>query len=882
MLAMALMLALLLTATPAEAQTPGNGDYDADEDGLIEISNLAQLNAIRYDPDGDGTADDRTDSSAYIHAFPVATDGMGCPDAGCAGYELVADLDFDTNGNGRADAGDAWWNDGAGWLPIDSEHSNLLFNANFDGGNHTIANLYINRDYENRDQVLYELGGYVGLFGRIASPNLTIQRIGLTSVSVTCSGPCTTGGLAGAVTGSTITDSYVTGTVTGGTYNTGGLVGWNNGGTITASYATGNVSACENIDTTDRYITCPIGGLVGQNGGTIIASHATGSVSGGEMVGGLVGHNVGTIIASHATGSVSGIYGYVGGLVGNNYGGTVTASYATSSVSGDGGSDRGGLVGYNRNGTITASYATGSNPSGGGLVGLYTSGTITASYWDTETSSQTTEVDVPGRASLAGEGKATAELQAPTGYTGIYADWNVDLDNADGDDDPTTGGDDPWDFGASSHYPELKYVMPAVTASAGNPDRAALIALYNATDGPNWTNIPDNESWLVDDPNSSIGEWHGVTTDANGRVTELLLWNKGLNGTIPSELGNLTNLTDLRLGGNRLGGTIPSELGQLVNLTVLNLGENQLTGNIPDGLGNLVNLEVLSLDNDLTGLIPAWLGDLSRLRQLNLGYNRLTGPIPPELAKMTELQLLYLSSNDLTGTIPAWLGSLTNLQWLTLDNNNLSGPIPAELSNLSKLQWLVLGGTNQLGSCLPPTLQNLDLTLDDLHTLGLPPCNDLGNASRLSATPGGNAGEVVLRWTPGAANATAHVISFQKEGEDWKIWPPTLADEAGRATITGLEAGQSYSFLVVSVRETAGTVEWSSPSNVAQATAGSGQSTSAATDRAAPTSILKPAGSKDGTNDNDRLTDDSGLLPDSAGDAVITTASVLRACLQTF
>ena len=163
------MLALLLTVTPAEAQRPGNGDYDADEDGLIEISNLAQLNAIRYDLDGDSIADDQTDSSAYIHAFPGAQAGMGRPDAGCAGYELVADLDFDTNGNGRADAGDAWWNDGAGWLPIDSEHSNLLFNANFDGGNHTIANLYINRDYENRDQVLYELGGYVGLFGRIAS-----------------------------------------------------------------------------------------------------------------------------------------------------------------------------------------------------------------------------------------------------------------------------------------------------------------------------------------------------------------------------------------------------------------------------------------------------------------------------------------------------------------------------------------------------------------------------------------------------------------------------------------------------------------------------------------------------------------------------------------
>ena len=32
----------------------GNDKYDADGDGLIEVSNLEQLNAIRYDLDGDG------------------------------------------------------------------------------------------------------------------------------------------------------------------------------------------------------------------------------------------------------------------------------------------------------------------------------------------------------------------------------------------------------------------------------------------------------------------------------------------------------------------------------------------------------------------------------------------------------------------------------------------------------------------------------------------------------------------------------------------------------------------------------------------------------------------------------------------------------------
>ena len=62
-------------------------------------------------------------------------------------------------------------------------------------------------------------------------------------------------------------------------------------------------------------------------------------------------------------------------------------------------------------------------------------------------------------------------------------------------------------------------------------DQEALVALYNATGGPNWGN---NDNWLSNDP---LGEWHGVTTDAGGRVTELHISVNGLTGEIPEELG---------------------------------------------------------------------------------------------------------------------------------------------------------------------------------------------------------------------------------------------------------------------------------------------------------------------------------------------------------
>ena len=83
------------------------GDYDADDDGLIEVSNLAQLDAVRHDLDGDDFPANEASSVAYYAAFPDAPADMGCPADGCVGYELVANLDLDANCNVMADAGDA-------------------------------------------------------------------------------------------------------------------------------------------------------------------------------------------------------------------------------------------------------------------------------------------------------------------------------------------------------------------------------------------------------------------------------------------------------------------------------------------------------------------------------------------------------------------------------------------------------------------------------------------------------------------------------------------------------------------------------------------------------------------------------------------------------
>ena len=209
-------------------------DYDRDDDGLIEVGGLAQLHAIRFDLDGDGAADSAGDAADYLAAFPVpltataTVTAMGCPTgdhdgnadtperAGCAGYELTANLDFDTDGDGDVDGDDAYWNAGAGWDPIGA------YSGEFDGAGHTIANLFIDRG--GRDAV--------GLFSRLGNGS-TVRRLGLPGANVT--GREQVGPLAGRSDGRVFA-CYATGNATTRTRTVGGLVGWNRGA-IVASYS---------------------------------------------------------------------------------------------------------------------------------------------------------------------------------------------------------------------------------------------------------------------------------------------------------------------------------------------------------------------------------------------------------------------------------------------------------------------------------------------------------------------------------------------------------------------------------------------------------------------------------------------------------------------
>ena len=301
------------------------GDYDQDDDGLIEVSTLDHLNAIRWDLDGDGGVSSGN-AANYTAAFLNRSATMGCPtnsqDADnndCAGYELAENLDFDTDGDGDVDSNDAYSN----WTPIGA------FAATFEGGNKTISNLTINSSTTFN----------TGLFTQLAS-NGVITGLGLVDVDITASASSNTsiGAFVGYTSGGTLRASYATGEIsqtgTGTGHKVGGLIGTSFPATIAASWSGVNVSSSGTAADT--------GGVTGNLfNSTATAIYATGAVSAtgtNSRAGGIAGTILaGTVSASYAAGPVSstGTGGSAGGISPNiTAGGTITATYWDTNVTG--------------------------------------------------------------------------------------------------------------------------------------------------------------------------------------------------------------------------------------------------------------------------------------------------------------------------------------------------------------------------------------------------------------------------------------------------------------------------------------------------------------------------------------------------------------------
>ncbi|KAL5208541.1 hypothetical protein ABZP36_032976 [Zizania latifolia] len=297
--------------------------------------------------------------------------------------------------------------------------------------------------------------------------------------------------------------------------------------------------------------------------------------------------------------------------------------------------------------------------------------------------------------------------------------------------------------------------LPLAISDDTDTDREALLCFKSQISDPNgalssWTNTSLN-----------FCSWQGVSCNSTLtqlRVIALNVSSRGLSGSIPPCIGNLSSIASLDLSSNAFHGKIPTELGRLGQISYLNLSINSLEGGIPGELSSCSDLRVLGLwnnslqgeippsltqcthlqqvvlyNNKLQGSIPPGFGTLGELKALDLSNNALTGDIPPLLGSSPSVVHVNLSVNQLTGGIPEFLANSTSLQVLNLMQNSLEGEIPAALFNSSTLTTIYLNRNNLFGSIPPITsmaapIQYLSLAQNKL-TGGIP--DSLGNLSSL-------------------------------------------------------------------------------------------------------------------------------------------------------
>ena len=409
-------------------------DSDDDNDGLMEIDFLEELAALRNDLNGDGMDDSSSITSS------------GCPAInGCYGFELRRDLDFKDPDSYRSGEMNTNWTGGNGWRPIGNGAT--MFSGNFDGNDRTLAHLFINGTENN-----------LGLFGVISGK---VSNLNLRDAEVY--GNSSVGMLVGMSSGGQFLNITVQGIVNATKNDAGGLIGSGENSFILLSFVS---SSTINASTAN-------GGLIGQAENINISFSAVldTTITGAQAAGGLIGSGENSFILSSFVGS-SAINASTasGGLIGYDTSPLIISSYITagSRVSGD--EFIGGLLGQATNVSIHNSYAASliqntTNQTGGLIGGLKrTDGlvNITFSYWD----KNSTAIQ---QGSFGAE-KTTQELQAPTGFTGIYAHWNIsdirgEMDdrtqwcdtNLDGriDSEEMRADNRLWNFGNIMEYPAL-------------------------------------------------------------------------------------------------------------------------------------------------------------------------------------------------------------------------------------------------------------------------------------------------------------------------------------------------------------------------------------------------------------------------------------------
>jgi len=190
-------------------------------------------------------------------------------------------------------------------------------------------------------------------------------------------------------------------------------------------------------------------------------------------------------------------------------------------------------------------------------------------------------------------------------------------------------------------------------------ERYVLALLYLETNGESWFDAFEFNSeghvctWRG---KRSAYEKKGVLKCTPGNLVErLALFDNNLQGTLPSEIGLLSELTYLDIGNNDISGRVPSSLGILRNMTYLTLNGNDFRDRLPSSLEGLTKLEVLDLsNNEIDGpLLNAT--NWKSMNKLKVDGNFFTGEVPKSFGAFDSLEILHIQRNKLSGSVDGFM-----------------------------------------------------------------------------------------------------------------------------------------------------------------------------------------------------------------------------------
>ncbi|KAG6777354.1 hypothetical protein POTOM_017175 [Populus tomentosa] len=258
-------------------------------------------------------------------------------------------------------------------------------------------------------------------------------------------------------------------------------------------------------------------------------------------------------------------------------------------------------------------------------------------------------------------------------------------------------------------------------SSQASPDAEVMLSLKKSL------NVPDSLGWSDPDP----CKWNHVVCSDEKRVTRIQIGRQNLQGTLPSNLQNLTQLERLELQYNNISGNLPS-LNGLSSLQVILLSDNKFTSVPRDFFAGLSSLQSVEIDNNpfsnwvipesiqnasglqnfsansanISGSIPSFFGPdaFPALTILRLAFNDLEGELPASFSG-SQVQSLWLNGQKLSGSIYV-IQNMTLLREVWLQSNGFSGPLP-DFSGLKDLESLNLRDNSFTGP-VPESLVNLE------------------------------------------------------------------------------------------------------------------------------------------------------------------------------